>query len=127
VMQSTTRTLTRRTLLFTASRAVGVMAAGTLWTLLSPGHAAGRTVRIGLQTDVNTLDPHMTNTVGTDLSVISHLYSSLVTRGPDLKLHPQIAESWTPVSDTRWRFVLRRGITFPNGERLDAEAVKPRL
>jgi len=81
-------------------------------------------VTIGWQADINTLDPHMTQTVGQDLSVISHLYSSLVTRGSDLLVRPLVAESWKPTSDTTWRFVLRSGITFTNGEKLDAAAVK---
>jgi peptide/nickel transport system substrate-binding protein len=62
--------------------------------------------------------------VGTDLSVISHLYSSLVVRGPDLKLQPQVADSWQATSDTSWRFKLHPGITFLDGEKLDATAVK---
>ena len=90
----------------------------------SAARAAGRTVTIGLQADINTLDPHMTLTVGQDLSVISHLYSGLVVRGPDLIVRPSVAQSWKPTSDTTWRFVLRSGITFPDGEKLDAAAVK---
>ncbi len=79
---------------------------------------------IALNSDINTLDPHMTATVGTDLSVISHIYTSLVLRGPDLKLHPSLATSWHAVSDTTWRFKLRGDVVFPDGEKLDAGAVK---
>lgn len=88
-----------------------------------PGFAADKVV-IGLWTDVNTLDPVMTNTVGTDLSVISHLYTPMIIRGPDLKLKPALAKSWKAVDDHTWSFVLQSGITFPNGEPLDAAAVK---
>ena len=37
---------------------------------------------------------------------------------------PQAAHSWENVDDTTWRFHLREGATFHNGEPLDAEAVK---
>jgi peptide/nickel transport system substrate-binding protein len=84
----------------------------------------GRTLRIALSSDINTLDPHMTASVGTDLSVISHLYTSLVIRAPDLTLKPSAATAWRVTSDTVWRFTLRAGMTFVNGEKLDAAAVK---
>ncbi len=82
------------------------------------------TITIEFGVDIATLDPVMTATVGTDLSVISQIYSSLLLRGPDLKLHPSLADTWTQVSPTLLRFKLRPGIRFPNGEALDAAAVK---
>lgn len=86
--------------------------------------AGAQTARIALGTTVNTLDPHMTASVGTDLSVLSHIYPALVLRGPDLKLHPELATSWQAVNDTTWRFTLRPGAKFADGEPLDAAAVK---
>jgi peptide/nickel transport system substrate-binding protein len=88
------------------------------------GIATARDLTIALPTNVNTLDPDKSTTVGTDLSVVSHIYTPLVDRGPDLKLRPGLATSWTAVGDTVWRFELRDGVTFPNGEKLDAAAVK---
>jgi peptide/nickel transport system substrate-binding protein len=85
---------------------------------------SGQPLRIALSSDINTLDPHMTASVGTDLSVISHIYTSLVIRAPDLSLKPSAATSWRVVSDTVWRFSLREGMTFANGEKLDARTVK---
>lgn len=79
---------------------------------------------IAMPANINTLDPHQTATVETDLSVISHLYQPLVIRGSDMKIKPVVAKSWKPVNDTTWEFDLVPGITFPNGEKLDAAAVK---
>lgn len=93
-------------------------------TPMVPPPLADLKLTIALSSDINTLDPHKTASVGTDHSVISHLYSSLVIRGPDLKLYPNAAESWEVVNDTTWRFKLRPGITYPNGEKLDANTVK---
>src|SRR3546814_16152220 len=86
---------------------------------LSPVQAFARDLTIALPANVNTLDPHNSTTVATDLSVISHIYTPLVDRGPDLKLRPGLATSWKAVDDRTWRFDLKPGITFPNGEPLD--------
>lgn len=92
--------------------------------LLGPGSAAARDLRIALPSNVNTLDPDKSTTVGTDLSVAAHIYTPLVDRGPDMKLRPGLATKWEPIGDNAWRFTLREGVTFSNGEKLDAEAVK---
>lgn len=82
------------------------------------------TLTIALGVNINTLDPHMTASVASDLSLLSHIYPALVLRGPDLKLKPALAESWDAVDDSTWRFNLVEGAAFSNGEPLDAEAVK---
>ena len=102
-----------------------MIAALALPTAFAPTSAAqAKSVTIALGANVNTLDPHMTASVGTDMSVISHLYTPLDIRDPDLKLHPALAKSWKAVDDTTWRFELVSGAKFANGEPLDAEAVK---
>lgn len=108
----------------------GTMTAGLCGLLLVTAataplqNAAAQELSVALPTNVNTLDPHNTASVGSDLSVISHLYTSLVIRGPDLQLQPALATSWAPVDNLTWRFDLRPGVTFVNGEALDAEAVR---
>lgn len=53
------------------------------------------------------------------------LYDCLIWRAADGDGYVgQAAESWSATNDTTWRFVLREGLTFHNGEPLDAEAVK---
>jgi hypothetical protein len=53
------------------------------------------------------------------------LYDCLIWRAADGDGYVgQAAESWSATDDTTWRFVLREGLTFHNGEPLDAEAVK---
>jgi peptide/nickel transport system substrate-binding protein len=86
--------------------------------------ASAETLRIAVSSAITTLDPHQASIVQTDLSAISELYTSLVIRGPDLKLLPALAESWRPADELTWEFKLKSGVTFPDGEPLDAAAVK---
>lgn len=86
--------------------------------------ARAETLSIAVSSTINSLDPAQSQVVQTDLSAISQLYSSLVTRGPDMKLKGDLAESWTAIDDNTWSFILKPGVKFPDGEPLDAEAVK---
>lgn len=81
------------------------------------------TLTIGLASDISTLDPWMTRTVTNDLNVLSQIYTPLVSRGADLELQPELAESWQQVDDLTWRFDLRGDVEFANGKQLDAEVV----
>ena len=99
---------------FTASVALAAISASA--------HAASLT--IALSSSVNSLDPAQAQVVQTDLSTISDLYSSLITRGPDMKLKGDLAESWSAIDDNTWSFKLKLGVKFPDGEPLDAAAVK---
>lgn len=106
-----------------AHRLAAALAFG-LSSLALSAPATARDLTIALSSNVNTLDPFKSTTVGTDLSVAAHIYTPLVDRGPDLKLRPGLATKWEAIGDSAWRFTLREGVTFSNGEKLDAEAVK---
>ena len=89
-----TGALTRRDVLRHGA-AVGLAAPAIAGALTTPGTRRARaqdgaSVTIGQGIGINTLDPHQTATVGTDLSVISHLYTSLVLRGPDMALQERL-------------------------------------
>ncbi|AYD04020.1 ABC transporter substrate-binding protein [Neorhizobium sp. NCHU2750] len=93
-------------------------------SLSAPAFSQTDSVTIALRVSVNTLDPHMSASVGSDLSVISHIYPALVLRGPDLKLKGDVAKSWKMVDANTWRFELVEGAHFADGEKIDAAAVK---
>ncbi len=107
-----------RHVLLATMRAVAVL-------LAAAGAARAQSgVTIALSANVNTLDPHMSATIGTDLSVLSHIYPALLLRGPDLKLQPALATAWMAESDTVWRIDLVAGARFADGEAIDADTVK---
>lgn len=86
--------------------------------------ASAADLNIALRVQVNTFDPHKTATVGSDLSVLSHVYPALLLRGTDLKLQPAIATSWETIDDNTWKFTLREGAKYANGEPINAATVK---
>jgi len=73
--------------------------------------------------DPSTLDPmNHQETPASNLS--TNIFDTLLERDQELKLVPQLAESYRIVAPTVWEFKLRKGIKFHNGEPFDAESVK---
>ena len=86
----------------------------------SPSEA--KTFKWAFQGDVQTMDPHglfETMTLGFQ----SNFYEGLVTRTPDLELVPALATSWENVKPDTWRFTLRQGVKFQNGNAFNADDV----
>ena len=61
-----------------------------------------------------TLDPANHYSISAT-SVLRHIYDPLVEVTNDSKFVPCLAESWTPVNNTTWRFNLRKGVKFHDG------------
>lgn len=55
--------------------------------------------------------------------VWSAIFDALTVIGADGEPQPALAESWESVDETTWRFNLRQGVEFHNGEPFTAEAV----
>ena len=73
--------------------------------------------------DAKTLDPTMNRETPT-FNVLMNIFDALLFKEADGTFSPGLAESWEAVDDTTWRFTLREGVAFHNGEPLTAEAVK---
>ena len=80
-------------------------------------------IRVGFTTDALTLDPANHRNRETE-TIIRNLYDGILTRDGDMKIVPEIAESWTQTSPTSFEFVIRQGIKFHDGTDLTAEDVK---
>ncbi|WP_026299378.1 ABC transporter substrate-binding protein [Elioraea tepidiphila] len=102
---------------------VHLLAAAAAAALLgSIAHADARTVRWAASGDPNTMDPHSQN-LGTVTMVLQQIYDALIMRDRNLGLQPGLATSWRQVEPTRWRFELRRGVRFHNGNDFNADDV----
>lgn len=72
--------------------------------------------------DLRDLNPHL---YGGEMFAQEMLFEGLITLGNDGSYHPAVAESWTISPDGRtYTFKIRQGMTFSDGEKLDAYAVQ---
>jgi peptide/nickel transport system substrate-binding protein len=94
----------------------------------------GGSVVYGIESDIPSLDPHITFG-GSNKRVVMSVFEGLVERDrgnvdPEAKpfarpeIVPVLAESWEVLDDgKRYRFKLRSGVTFHDGTPFNAEAV----
>jgi peptide/nickel transport system substrate-binding protein len=84
--------------------------------------ASSQTLRYANQGNLNSLDPYTLNETTTHAH-LGQIYEGLITRDKDLKIIPALAESWETPEPTRWRFHLRKGVKFQNGDPFTADDV----
>ncbi|MCP1336851.1 ABC transporter substrate-binding protein [Hyphomicrobiales bacterium FT118] len=84
--------------------------------------ASAETLRWAFQGDAKSLDPYSLNETFT-LGFLGNVYEGLTRRGPDLEILPALAERWEVIEPTRWRFHLRKGVKFHNGNDFTADDV----
>ncbi len=88
----------------------------------SPADAQDKVFRYATTGDILGLDPH-NNNEGPTNTMKSNLFGRLIHRLPDLSLAPDLATEWERLDDTTWRFTLREGVTFHNGNPFAANDV----
>ena len=85
---------------------------------------AGGTIVFGTNQEPSQLDAFASTTVN-DQAVVAQIYETLVILGQGMQIHPGLATNWNLSPDaTRLRLTLREGVTFHNGDPLNAEVVK---
>jgi peptide/nickel transport system substrate-binding protein len=90
--------------------------------VLLGGQTAAADLRIGVLSEVTTLDPHyfqLTSNIDIDRLV----YSTLVTHDIESKVNPDLAISWRMLDGLHWEFKLREGVTWQDGSPLTADDV----
>lgn len=99
---------------------LAAVAAVALAALVIP--ASAKTLRYANQGDLKSLDPYTLNET-TANAHLGNVYEGLTKRGKDLAIGPGLAERWEIAEPTRWRFYLRKGVKFANGEDFTADDV----
>ena len=94
--------------------------AAVLWSM----PAGADVLRIGLQADPSTLDPAQ-SAAFVDRVVMAAVCDKLIDVDAKLAYVPQLATEWSwAVDGLSLTMKLRAGVTFHDGEPLDAEAVR---
>jgi peptide/nickel transport system substrate-binding protein len=110
-----------RSTLKTLARGVAAGAVAAFALAALPAQAAN-VFRFAFQGDIKSLDPYSLKESFT-IGMHGAVYESLITRDKNLKLAPQLAESWETPEPTRWRFHLRKGVKFHDGSPFTADDV----
>jgi peptide/nickel transport system substrate-binding protein len=97
-----------------------LIAAAALFLAAAPARAT--TFRYAFQGDIKSLDPYTLNETFT-IGAHGNAFEGLVARGRDMKIVPGLAESWETPEPTRWRFHLRKGVKFHEGQDFTADDV----
>jgi len=82
----------------------------------------GGTLTVGADADGYVLSGPSANVGQYPLN--ANIFEGLVRMDPDYGIVPVLATSWTLRPPNTWRFTLRRGVRFHNGQPFTAEAVK---
>ncbi len=99
-----------------------LLASAALATLAGAAQAEN-VLKWGANRDIGSLDPYSYGDSFT-INVLNHVYEGLVRYNADLKIEPALATSWEILDDkVTWRFKLREGVTFHNGNPFTAEDV----
>ncbi|MCG8638557.1 MAG: ABC transporter substrate-binding protein [Desulfobacterales bacterium] len=103
----------------------------TIWTLLMaaflavPSLALAKTdLTIAVDAPPKSMNPHSYNS-DANLSYMSNFFDGLLQRhAPEGKLAPALATEWERQDALTWKFKLRKGVQFHNGNTFNAADVK---
>lgn len=80
------------------------------------------TLTVAFGSDPPTIDPHASSG-SPSVNALNPIYETLVRYDGDGKIAPLLAESWEQIDDLSWKFNLRKGVKFHNGEEMKASDV----
>jgi len=85
--------------------------------------ASAQDLIVGFTQDAATLDPGNHRNRETE-TIIRNMFDGILTRDSSMKIHPELAASYTQVSPTVYDFIIRDGVKFHDGSTMTAEDVK---
>src|SRR5262245_16314759 len=88
--------------------------------LVSVQAADAKTLRFAHAGDAESMDPH--SLVGSEsINFVNNMYEALTRFTPQGEVEPALAASWTNIDPKTWRFKLREGVKFHNGNAFNAD------
>ncbi len=97
---------------------------GLIVTVFVGGIAAGKdSINVAVASPPQTMNPHGSDS-DCNLSVMGNIFEGLLYRDSAGTIMPGLATSWDRTDDTTWRFTLRKGVKFHNGNDFTWEDVK---
>jgi peptide/nickel transport system substrate-binding protein len=99
-----------------------MLAAGFAVAAVAAVPAQAKELKFAFQGTLNSLDPYNLNETF-HLGTQGNFYEGLIRREADLSIAPSLATKWEIVEPTRWRFHLRKGVKFHNGNEFNADDV----
>ena len=84
--------------------------------------AQAKELKFAFQGTLNSFDPYNLNETF-HLGTQGNVYEGLIRRGADMSIQPALAVRWEVMEPTRWRFHLRRGVKYHNGNPFTADDV----
>ncbi len=89
----------------------------------TPEPAAPSEIVVVIPADIKSLDKWAEETFNS-MNVTGNIFDRLLQFDKDMNIQPMLATSYEVLDDHTWRFHLRQGVTFHNGEPFNAQAVK---
>ena len=92
--------------------------------IFSSAMALAQSLVVAVDTPPRTMNPHGSD-ADANLSRMANIFDGLLQRkGAEGELAPALAERFERLDDVTWKFYLRQGVTFHNGNPFTAEDVK---
>ena len=101
-----------------------VLTMGLIMTAFISGIAAGKdSINVAVAAAPSTMNPHGTDS-DSNQSVMGNIFEGLLYRNSAGTIMPGLATSWERIDALTWRFTLRKGVKFHNGNDFTWEDVK---
>ena len=106
-----------------AAAGVAIKPTGVFAAAPAAGSRGAGTLRIGIPSDVQQIDPHLVSSA-IDYTPMESMFEALTTFDRNMDPVPSLAEKWEQPDPKTYVFTLRRGVKYHNGREMKAPDVK---